>query len=875
MAIAYRASGTFVEANATTSGVIGLPAGLANGDILVLVLQSRGTGNTVTTPAGYTLAATVNITASHRLSVFYKYVTNAAGETGPNVTQSVSGAIRGRLSAFSGGHATTQLDVAAVTDRNTSIATFAAPSITPVSTGAMVCWCFSSGDDNTLGSHTQGTVAFSSDGTAGTDGSIALVYELQGSPAASGTTSMTESANGPDNWNVITIALRPAAVAATAPATDLFDGIDLDVDIAFGSGPFTPDPTWTRVTDYLDRDSDISIPTGRDSEFSDVQPSTLQLTLLNGLQEDGRRFDPDYTAGPYYGQLTPGTPIRVWSRRAGVTNYHFTGHIHAWPQDYLQGTGSKVTLNATDLSAILARTPLPATALSVAILADSPSPYYPMQEDQLPTCVDAAGSGWDTRYGSDKVEVVDSPLRGEPQQKAKGIIETGGAENFIITATGPDIDLAYTVETWFKIDSLNTTLAIALGSVDTFGVGVSSTNAFVSLVAGTVEFDGGVVNTITATLLDATGATAATIQMPFSLRVTHQLAAVLDSTATTWTVYLDGRAISSATVSAFSFESGTVFSSGINVGTDENCDLKVAHVAVFDIELSATRILAHWYAGAVGGYNETAADRMEALAEFAGLTDAGLYDGATLKANTYLERADYGGSVLDAMRTIMTSEQGRMFVDGSGVLTAQGRVVDWGTTMATHVTSQATFGDDPATEYRFEDIHREPASTDLLRNIIQVSGTATITARDEASVTRHGPANDSVNVTLSSPHDAYNLGLARLRRYATPQARIDRLVVNLRGQSSDSDIDDTQDLMLAMELGWRLTATIRPADGLGSPITQIVTVEGITHTITRDTWTAELYLVPAHDSYTEHPWFIVGDATYGRVGASAGNLIPR
>jgi hypothetical protein len=66
MTVAYRASGTFVEANSTTTGAVGLPAGLTNGDVLVLLVQSRGTGNTVATPSGYTLAVTNAQTASHR-----------------------------------------------------------------------------------------------------------------------------------------------------------------------------------------------------------------------------------------------------------------------------------------------------------------------------------------------------------------------------------------------------------------------------------------------------------------------------------------------------------------------------------------------------------------------------------------------------------------------------------------------------------------------------------------------------------------------------------------------------------------------------------------------------------------------------------------
>jgi hypothetical protein len=304
VALAYRASGTFVEANSTSSGSVGLPAGLTNGDTMVLVVQSRGTGNTVTTPAGYTLAATVNITASHRLSVFYRYVANAGAEVAPSVTQSVSGAIRCRISAFSGGSTTVPLDVTAVTDRRTSTLTFAAPSVTPVTTGAMVCWIFSSGDDNTLNAHTQGTVAFSSDGTAGTDGSIALVYELQTNAAASGTTSMTQSVNGPDNWNVITIALRPAPVAAANPSRTLgYDGITYAVEAAFGASPFAPSPTWTDISAYVRADAGITINRGRSSEFSDVQPGSMTLTLDNRA----RLFDPDYSAGTYFGR----TPCRL------------------------------------------------------------------------------------------------------------------------------------------------------------------------------------------------------------------------------------------------------------------------------------------------------------------------------------------------------------------------------------------------------------------------------------------------------------------------------------------------------------------------------------------------------------------------------------
>jgi len=307
MAIAYRASGVFVDANSTSSGSIGLPAGLTTGDVLVMLCQTRGTSGTVTTPSGYTVAGTINITASHRFTVFYKYVTNAGAEVAPTVTQSVSGAIRCRLSAFSGCSSTTQLDVATVTAKGAAASTLTAPTITPASQGAMVCWCFSSGDDNTLNAATQGTTAYSSDGTAGNDGSIALVYELQTTAAAAGVCSMTESVNGPDNWNTITLALRPSVAAAADPSRSFqFDSITYALEMAFGESPFSPTPTWTDVSAYVRADQGLTITRGRTTEFSDVQPGSMSFTLNNRA----RLFDPAYSAGTYFGQLLPQTRCR-------------------------------------------------------------------------------------------------------------------------------------------------------------------------------------------------------------------------------------------------------------------------------------------------------------------------------------------------------------------------------------------------------------------------------------------------------------------------------------------------------------------------------------------------------------------------------------
>ena len=358
MTLAYRSSGTLADVNSTSTGAVGLPAGLADGDVMVMVVQARGTGGSITTPAGWTQPPGLPVirSASFRTTVFYRYVPTAGAESAPSVTQTVSGAIRARITALSGGSSTTQLDVAAVGDHGPAVTTVEAPSITPVSAAAMVLWVFSTNDDATLTSETQGTLAYSSNGTAGSDGSIAVVYELQGSPAASGTCSMTATTNAPVSTNVITLALRPAAVAATVPATALFDDILFDVDVAFGAGPFTPAPLWTRVTDYLVGDIPVVTNIGRQSEDGAVNPGTCTLALNNSITGDaGRRFDPDYAAGPYYGQLNLRTPIRVWARRDSVTHSLFTGLVQSWRQIQVAGSRDGYTeVSADDACLIVA-----------------------------------------------------------------------------------------------------------------------------------------------------------------------------------------------------------------------------------------------------------------------------------------------------------------------------------------------------------------------------------------------------------------------------------------------------------------------------------------------------------------------------------------
>jgi hypothetical protein len=88
----------------------------------------------------------------------------------------------------------------------------------------------------------------------------------------------------------------------------------ITVEVAFATQPLAPTPTWTDITPYVIGREGITRTWGRTDEFSDVQPSTLTLTLNN---TDGR-FTRGLSSSPYYPNVRNGRRIRVSATRGGT-----------------------------------------------------------------------------------------------------------------------------------------------------------------------------------------------------------------------------------------------------------------------------------------------------------------------------------------------------------------------------------------------------------------------------------------------------------------------------------------------------------------------------------------------------------------------------
>lgn len=150
---------------------------------------------------------------------------------------------------------------------------------------------------------------------------------------------------------------------------------EVAVEVGFGSGPYDPSPTWVDVTDHMwgaDDGPEIHAVRGRPPDSGGITAGTLDTVVDNTTGV----FDPENSAGPFYGNLDPFTPIRVL---AGPTGGPLTpiwrGAVDSWP---IIDTADQavVEIGAVDLFGVLAQGSAPATAFDAAVRS------LPQQPDQ-------------------------------------------------------------------------------------------------------------------------------------------------------------------------------------------------------------------------------------------------------------------------------------------------------------------------------------------------------------------------------------------------------------------------------------------------------------------------------------------------------------
>lgn len=623
-------------------------------------------------------------------------------------------------------------------------------------------------------------------------------------------------------------------------------GQNIEVQVAFDDSPFVDvdSCTWYNLGDYV---RGITINRGRTTELATYAPGTASVVFDNRT----RLFDGSNTAGTFYGKLLPMRRIRI---RVGLVAI-FTGYVLGWPIEYPGMKDSTVTVSCVDGLRALEQAALPATAYEAEVLADSPSAYWRLDalDDSLTNQAIAGGIDM-VSYPS---PVVDASLT-TVQPTTLPVGASSVATFYAGAAIGAPTVAPKSVEGWVSDWNIAT-------PSDPVSIRVaSSTTDYIRIIAaaGATTISVGYSNAADSKSLATTDT-----GVPYTAGPTH---VALTASSTTLTLYVNGVSVWSSALGA-----GTIALSLSFIGTFadgqsvDDVERAVYGLATYSSTLSAARVSAHHIAG-ITAYGhpmgERTGERIDRCLDAIGWSpnDSTLSTGQTV-CGTWLPTSR---SALSVIRECEATEQGLFFIAKNG----SARFLDrqW---IRTVPNGTVQFSDDGSTVFDYTDVQIDASVADFVRNVVNVSyPNGSVTVKDQTSITAYLPQSDSVGARALPNFSAYlarQLGAMRLRERKDPATRVASLAFKPLSNPATLVV-----VANSLELGDQASVKRTP-NGATDPIEEICVVQGIRQRFDRTgEWDVTLYLAPATDSYTEAPYLVVGDATYGKIGAADGNLVP-
>jgi hypothetical protein len=615
------------------------------------------------------------------------------------------------------------------------------------------------------------------------------------------------------------------------------------VEFSPGSGPYDT-PSWVDISARVNR---AAWQWGRINELSQFEPGEARLRLYN----HDRLFDPEYTAGTYFGDLLPRVPVRITS--PGKT--HFYGFVRdGWEQVYEAPENAWCDLVLSDLLDVIAKEVLPISAYQGEVLIDTPKAYWRLDEESGVVMADSSGNGNNGTFSNPTLG--EDPLIIDSAGHSINCVHVGDARGEFRGATLPTAPPC-TMEAWVKFDrDLAATHSIivaqrdaALGSAlwletDTSAAGCPNGELMIRFLG-------------LGTFYTARGNTRIDDNVP------HHVACTISSTsAANIKLYVDGVEQTKTTVSGTNGGnwSGhlwwTVGNTTDNGAGDWGLGGNIDEAAVYNTALSAARVLTHYEAGATAFDGETTGERIDRVLDLVGVP-AGMRDIAT--GDTFMGPASYGGArVGDYLNRVVESEQGYLYVDhaDSGKIKFRGRYSRF--TESRSLSSQATFSDQTSATHRYEreglDIEANGVKSIVNRVEVEWQGGREVVS---STTTPYGPEIRTIRTEASTPVAAKSAGYWMIARFQDPQTRVRGLTIN-PGAASGS-----QSIALDLRVG-DLVTVVRQPQSVGSAITNLLIVESVKHRLTQGLRWETSYTFS--DADTSQVW-IWGTSTWGETTA--------
>jgi len=591
----------------------------------------------------------------------------------------------------------------------------------------------------------------------------------------------------------------------------------LTVEFAPGDNWNVASPTWVNITAEVRNSPGFRIRRGRQTPFTRMRPSTLTLVLDNSTGN----FDPDNSSGAYANDLVPMVPIRVRATHNAVTYDLFRGFVTSWTVGQQDFKDTFTTITAIDGLSILQLYSLEQPFVD-EVAADSPRVWYQMSDQTGTTAVDSSGNNYDGTYvGSPTLGTSGGPIIGDTDY----YIPFDGTDDQIqLPVDGAFSGVtARSIEVWFRAQSgTDNDIDFYRQSIST-GIGAESLYFYIANSTGKVTVDDRANGSINSRLVSA---------LDYQDGGWHQAVYTEDASGNA-ELYIDGASVDTDAGSiqdlAVPDEGKAQIGVGANGTTFDAGD--ISEFIMYDSELSAARVLAHYNAG-IGWINELTSARIATVLDLAGWpsADRTLSTGkSTMGALT-----SSIGSYLAAAFQAQDTEDSELWIGGDG------KVVFTNRDDRNLSAYAATFSNDTGGDSVYRDF-KWVSDEQLLRNVGRVTDSAGVVAesRDTTSEARFGTrvvSRTSQTTTAGEPLDyadwlAAEFGSARRRG----------LLTLLSAQSSTND---SWAEMLSRELGDLISVENTPVSG-GTQNQYDFFVEEINLRGTVEAWTMTLGLSPA------------------------------
>lgn len=650
------------------------------------------------------------------------------------------------------------------------------------------------------------------------------------------------------------------------------------------------DIVWTDVSQYV---KNISTSRGRSKELDQFTTGSAQIIFDNRA----RTFDPDYSAGPYFGSLTPMRPVRIkavyfagssqepiysssllYDQEGAYDDFPlFAGFVDGWPQQYDPPLNASVTVNCSDAFKLLSLYELDEYWQN-QILRDSPMLWYRMDDGNGSATARDSMSKYvpdvRIRTGIDQPQTVTDGewyVAGPPpatttEVEADGLIvnsENKAAafdanrralwiNSSPITLDASDfkvdpgtIEFVFSWPAWSSGDSTQGIIAFGDGAKGTLKWAYITRSAFYGITVLYVGIAEGPysnipvaanVNVYSILLGDyaSAGGPAHIILTSGNNRGAWRNGYLFSNDAGFVGNYTPVGSVYNGQIGgAWTTGSGTYLPSSLYTGVIDEVVLYRAENA-----LSNGRIVKHGEAFNASP-NETSGARISRVLDQIGWpTDAANVATGNHSVIAYKP----SGSALSYAQSVEQAESGKLFVDATGDVTFRNRLAAVGNSEFN--TAQKTFGDG-AGEFGYLDYQHE-FDDQLIRNKITMAreGGTTYLVSDYDSIDSYWDRPESLTGLLNNSDSVVsNMATYRLNTYKQALPRITSIAVTPMGKEYPP-VSGVWSSLLAYDIGTRVKVRRRPQN-VGSAIEYQTIIEGISHEISPKSWFTQYELSPA------------------------------